>query len=110
MHNLLHKPQRLLEMADLAPHSVAIGPLNTAQTGPAGLPQGSKCCAHLLSRVVAPVQAVLTQVCPTVGSAQVDPADLRQCGEMLPDSLSPPQHAVVAAVFAARGTENYTCM
>lgn len=48
--------------------------------------------------------------CPTVGSVQVDPADLRQCGEMLPDSLSPPQHAVVAAVFAARGTENYTCM
>lgn len=40
----------------------------------------------------------------------VDPADLRQCGEMLPDSLSPPQHAVVAAVFAARGTENYTCI
>lgn len=42
--------------------------------------------------------------------AQVDPADLRQCGEMLPDSLSPPQNAIVAAVFAVRGTENYTCM
>lgn len=61
LHNLPHQPQRLLEMADLEPRSVAIGPLNTAQTAPAGLPQGSKFCAHLLSHVVAPVQAVLTQ-------------------------------------------------
>lgn len=40
---------------------------------------------------------------------QVSPSDLRECGDVLKDSLSPPPHAIAAAVFAARGLENYTC-
>ncbi len=39
------------------------------------------------------------------------PADqLPECGPLLPDSLSPPPKAVVAAVFQVTGLENYTCI
>lgn len=40
---------------------------------------------------------------------QVAASDLRTCSDVLKNSLSPPPEAIVAAVFAARGLENYTC-
>jgi hypothetical protein len=76
---------------------------------PRSWPQAARCCVPMLQTCAAPATHGFAHACPFLPAsphiAQVDPADLRQCGEMLPNSLSPPQHAVVAAVFAVRARE-----
>ncbi|KAL4451441.1 hypothetical protein ABPG77_009513 [Micractinium sp. CCAP 211/92] len=52
----------------------------------------------------------LAQAPATAPSPWVPADQLPECGPLLPDSLSPPPKAVVAAVFQVTGLENYTCI
>lgn len=72
--------------------------LDTEQTSLCAIPKASTICR--------PVYPHLCAAAPS----QVPADQLPECGPLLPDSLSPPPKAVVAAVFQVTGLENYTCI